>query len=287
MFPGGGEEDCSHLYSPGVVFADSREPQLQVGPHLFIDDYLIEESSGLNRKVCPQLRSSKAAGPIVTSALGDRCGGPYLTVLPSSETAPFRLFYNGFSNGHIALFGLKTWPDGIHWTDAGEQRDVPGPMKWGCSVIDEGEGFDKPPERYKLAWYAWATRGAKRPGGLMVATSADGLNWRLANRDPLIRHNHDIDSLYVDPIRKRYVYTFSTKVESSAAKEPRRVTMQATSKDLRVWSAAYYVLTPQPARESDQTPFYAMDGYLARGNLLIGMVKILRDDLHALTSPKF
>ncbi|HQP99159.1 MAG TPA: hypothetical protein PLY86_11935, partial [bacterium] len=33
--------------------------------------------------------------------------------------------------------------------------------------------------------------------------------------------------------------------------------------------------------DEGETQFYAMDGYLARGSLLIGMVKILRDDLRA------
>ena len=38
---------------------------------------------------------------------------------------------------------------------------------------------------------------------------------------------------------------------------------------------------PDPEREEGEVQFYAMDGFLARGGLTIGMAKILRDDLKA------
>jgi hypothetical protein len=66
----------------------------------------------------------------------------------------------------------------------------------------------------------------------------------------------------------------------------RRVTLQSTSKDLRHWEKPWYVLTPDDKQDQGQTQFYAMDGYLARGDLLIGMVKVLRDDLRAANTPE-
>jgi hypothetical protein len=41
------------------------------------------------------------------------------------------------------------------------------------------------------------------------------------------------------------------------------------------------VLTASDQRDEGQTQFYAMDGYLTRGRLRLGMVKVLRDDLVA------
>lgn len=38
--------------------------------------------------------------------------------------------------------------------------------------------------------------------------------------------------------------------------------------------------------DEGDTQFYAMDGYIARGDLLIGMAKILRDDLRASETPE-
>jgi len=40
-------------------------------------------------------------------------------------------------------------------------------------------------------------------------------------------------------------------------------------------------LVPDPKLDQGETQFYAVDGFLVRGELIIGMVKILRDDLRA------
>src|SRR5205085_6540297 len=61
----------------------------------------------------------------------------------------------------------------------------------------------------------------------------------------------------------------------------RRVTMQSASDDLLHWEQPHYVLTPDDRLDEGQTQFYAMNGFLARGELMIGLVKVLRDDLKA------
>jgi hypothetical protein len=62
--------------------------------------------------------------------------------------------------------------------------------------------------------------------------------------------------------------------------------MQSSSRDLKTWSKPWFVLLPDPKIDVGETQFYAMDGYLARGDLLIGMVKVLRDDLRAAETPE-
>jgi hypothetical protein len=61
----------------------------------------------------------------------------------------------------------------------------------------------------------------------------------------------------------------------------RRVTKQSVSRDLLHWSEPWFVLTPEDKLDEGETQFYAMDGYLVRGDLIVGMVKVLRDDLKA------
>jgi len=98
---------------------------------------------------------------------------------------------------------------------------------------------------------------------------------------PMSHHDHDINSIYRDPIRNRYLAIASTYVEDPAWTGQRRVTTQAVSDDLLHWSKPWRILVPDPKLEHDQTQFYAMDGFIQRGDLLIGMVKVLRDDLKA------
>ncbi len=53
------------------------------------------------------------------------------------------------------------------------------------------------------------------------------------------------------------------------------------------WGTEHNVLRPDERDDGGggETQFYAMDGFLRRGDLLIGMVKVLRDDLKANPPP--
>ena len=62
-------------------------------------------------------------------------------------------------------------------------------------------------------------------------------------------------------------------------------TQQSISTNLLHWGEPWFVLTPDDRLDEGQTQFYAMDGYLRRGDLLIGMVKVLRDDLKSDSPP--
>jgi len=61
----------------------------------------------------------------------------------------------------------------------------------------------------------------------------------------------------------------------------RRVTKQSFSSDLVNWEEPWYVVRPDKDEDQGVTQFYAMSGFLTRGPLRIGMVKVLRDDLKA------
>jgi hypothetical protein len=92
-------------------------------------------------------------------------------------------------------------------------------------------------------------------------------------------HNHDITSIFYDSARGRYMATISVNKDSDLWSESRRCTMQSYSQDLMNWSPPHYVLLPDTKREAGQVQFYAMDGFMTRGDLIVGMVKVLRDDV--------
>ncbi len=150
---------------------------------------------------------------------------------------------------------------------------MPGEIQFGVSVIDEGPRITNPAQRFKYGWYL--------NDGLRVTASPDGLNWTALAEGTVLRHNHDISGIYRDTIRNRYVAIASVYRESEFWEGKRRITMQSESADLVNWSPAHHIILPDKAREEGEVQFYAMDGFLARGDLMIGMVKVLRDDLKA------
>ncbi|MCP4644497.1 MAG: hypothetical protein GY851_28900, partial [bacterium] len=148
----------------------------------------------------------------------------------------------------------------------------PAPIQFGTSVIDEGPSFDNPAHRFKFGWW--------KDGGLKVASSPDGITWTPMTADPVIHHNHDITGIFRDAARNRYIATLSV-YRGGPWEGNRRITMQSASQDFVHWERPHYVVLPDLDIDPGVTQFYAMDGYLARGDLLIGMVKVLRDDLKA------
>jgi hypothetical protein len=171
--------------------------------------------------------------------------------------------------------------DGIHWQRPHRVLADPGgvEVRFGASVLDDGPEVPDPARRYKFGFCTGAYTDAS-PGGLMVAVSPDGLAWKpIADRSPL-RHTHDINNIYRDPIRDRYLATISQMRVLPGDTSARRITQQSASQDLVHWSEPWDVLLPD-ARDEGETQFYAMSGFAARGGLLIGLVKVLRDELPA------
>jgi hypothetical protein len=266
--------------------ANAGPIELSRGPHLFIDDYLIAESQNIRRVVCPPSRDVEHPNPIVT-AKGDGCFQPYMTVLRDSKSNRFRIWYGAPATAASATASRLAYmesDDGINWIRPHRLLDTPA-IQFGASILDEGETFADKGRRFKFAWWApSATKG--EPPGMKIASSPNGMAWTQmttpgATSDVVLAHNHDINSIFRDPIRNRYVAIVSTYVTDPAWQGQRRVTCQSTSDDLLHWSALQRILVPDSKTEHEQTQFYAMDGFIVRGELLIGMVKVLRDDLKA------
>ncbi|HJT76367.1 MAG TPA: hypothetical protein VJ739_04120, partial [Gemmataceae bacterium] len=176
---------------------------------------------------------------------------------------------------HSGLFalGYLESDDGIRWQRPHRLLDGPPGMRWGASVLDEGPGYPDAARRFKFGWW--------QDGGLRIAASPDGLRWRPLAPGVVLRHNHDINSICRDPARKRYVALVSSYTTGAKWRGKRRITLESVSDDLIHWKEPWPVLTPDDSKDAGETQFYCVGGVLARGRALIGMLKVLRDELPA------
>ncbi|HUT31411.1 MAG TPA: LamG-like jellyroll fold domain-containing protein [Sedimentisphaerales bacterium] len=267
-------EDKSSIYAAGM---EANEPMpIRPGPHLFIGDYLIESSQNIIREVRQPQRDPNIPNPIVTG-LEDWCFQPYLTVMrdPNYEPNSFRIWYGAHTEDFdlgLSHIGYMESPDGINWVRPALILD-PYTIQFGCSVIDMGPAHPNLPQRYKFGYYY--------SGGLRIGVSPDGIAWQMLVPYTVLSQNHDINSIFWDPLRNCYVATISFYTTGEKWSGNRRVPLQSYSDDLISWMIPWYVLTPDDSSDEGETQFYAMDGYLIRGPLKIGMVKVLRDDLVA------
>lgn len=277
--PAGDEEDCSSIYAPGQASRSAEPLILGPGPHLFIDDHLVEQSEKVTRRVNRLERDPNIPNPIITGR-EDRNYQPFLTVLRAPETGLFRIWYGAYGDspdGVTSHIGYMESDDGIHWKRPARQLEDPAPIQFGTSVIDDGPEYPDPSRRYKLGWW--------KDGGLKIATSPDGIEWTPLAPYVVLKHNHDITNIIRDPLRERYVATVSVYTTGEDWAGNRRITLQSESADLLHWSKPWLIIRPRPEVDSGETQFYAMNGHLFRGDLWIGLVKVLRDDLKAPGTP--
>jgi hypothetical protein len=273
--------------SGGEATPIAKEPiPLRPGPQLFIDDYLIGKTINVRRRVNCPVRDPKVPNPIVTGK-EDFNFQPYMAVIRDSQTGRFRIWYGAYTEDHgTAVSHLATMAsaDGIHWIRPTRVLKDPAPIQFGCCVWDEGRDFSDPSARYRFAW--WAPEGGLAHGGLRIAVSPNGLDWTPMTSHVMLRHNHDINNVFYDTLRKRYVVTMSVWGHGGPTWQGgRRATMQSTSRDLVHWDEPWYVLTPDDRSDPPGTEFYAMNGHIIRGDLWIAMVKVLHDNWRAAGTP--
>jgi len=272
-------EDRSVIYRPdesvpGPAPKANLPVPAQPGPHLLIDDYLIAQSANIERVVIQPQRDSSIPNPIVTGP-EDRCFQPYLSVIRDPQTGRYRIWYGAWRDdkntgrSHLATMESE---DGIHFIRPTRICETPE-IQFGSSVLDRGPDHPDTSARYVYSYWL--------DGGFRLLVSADGIHWRPLTEGVIIPHDHDITGLSWDPIRRIYVATVSTYIPGANWSGQRRTTMMSFSNDLLHWEKPWFVLVADSKWDEGETQFYAMDGYLARGSLLIGMVKILRDDLRA------
>lgn len=259
----------------GVRFHESASPaDWSEGPWLLLDERNILSVDHLQRVIGQPVRH----GPPIIDGEVDGNFQPYMSVTKDALSGRWRMWYNvpktPGNSGESSLALIES-DDGIHWLRPHRVLSTP-PIQFGASVLDEGPAFADPAARFKAAWY--------KDDGLQVARSPDGLAWTALAPGPVLRHSHDINAIDWDPIRRRYMAFVSFAIKLDPAwPEPRRIPHMSTSDDLVHWRPPWAILAPDPTspREQGQTQFYCMAGVMARGGLLIGLAKVLRDDLNA------
>ena len=240
------------------------------GPHLLLDDYLIEDSSLVVRRIMEPQR--EAANPLIT---GQQDGNfqPYVTVVRDPETKRFRVWYNIQLDGRRrSTLGYMESDDGVAWERPHRELDLPFEVTYGASILDRGPAYPDSGRRFKFGYY--------HDGGLRIAVSSDGLDWESLAPNALVPCG-DITSIYWDPVRRRYGANLKQQTGPRDWLGNRlRKNAHSVSEDLPNWSEPRLSIYPDE-RDYGETQFYCMDGVLARGDLLIGLVRVLRDDLPA------
>lgn len=246
--------------------------QLSSGAHLFIDDFLISKQSNLKRRINQPQRLPQ---PVVTGD-EDKCFQPYVTVVRDPDTKKFRVWYGVPENASQTHLAYMESDDGIDWIRPHRVLKDAATISFGASIIDEGPNYSDTSKRYKYGWWG--------ESGLKIAKSANGMNWSLLAPGVVLQHNHDINSIHWDPIRKRYIALVSSYTTGEKWTGNRRIPMQSVSDDLIHWKEPWRIIEPDE-KDEGETQFYCMSGVIARGDLLIGTLKVLRDEVIAEGAP--
>ena len=262
------------------------------GPHLLIDDRFVAEAVGVARVTQSPHRPAGAA--ITDAQSGGRLpAGP--TLAYDAERDRFRMWHGLLRLSREeprTLVAYRESPDGLTWE--GPARPLFTFDGYGTNaVVAPGGG---PPER-RHAFMYFVTEPP--PRGAHAAFSPDGLTWT-HHPQPVLPYFEigdprwtegvgDILDPYWDPVRRRYgalvkMFCSSDKefgLQSRTAKAGLgiRLTGHSTSTDFVHWTPPRRVLLPD-AWDEGVTEFYGAT-VLPRGDSLVGLVRILRDDLAA------
>jgi hypothetical protein len=274
-------------------------------PQLFIDDYLILRQENLVRTTHSPRRQP---GLVVGHELG--VWQPFMTVFRDEERGIWRMWYDayakrpGLAEGNYIAY-LES-ADGVKWRApnlnllGNSNLLLPVLRGYGVTVIDDGPGFRDPARRFKLGWWGRPHSDSDDDTGLHVAFSPDGLRWTPYDGNPALRDYHeendprkalgvgDIVDAFHDPLSGHYglfVKTFAVPTDGwlpgpKAGSNFRRLVSYTTSVDFVNWKTPWRVVVPED-RDEGTLEFYAVGGTIARGGLLIGCPRMLRDDLPA------
>ena len=287
---------------PTATASEQAAIHLEPGSHLFVDDYLIERSSDLTRTTH---RPEKFPAPILTKAESWHQQPLFFQkVIHDSKSGKFRMWYNVKNPGadpHICFCYAES-DDGIHWTrpdldiipvgGSGKNNIVHAPGCFGLFFVDEGSGCPEPARRYKMAYF-----DNNEPSGVCLAFSSDGFHFTPYPENPVIAAHAGvpykrgyvnvisdcIDGCW-DPLRERYLLGCKIEEGGYPGKPPhhaagwRRTVGATTSKDFVTWRRPWQIVRPESGDGLEE--FYGFQPAV-RGNLYLGFLRVLRDDLPA------
>ena len=291
-------------YTVGVTPTPTPTPgpsepiALAANPYLFVDDYLIGSSSGVTRVVRQPVRTR--SNPVVTSGTGELAFQPFVTVLREGSGS-FRMWYNASS----AAVNPDYYGPNLAYLESTDGRTWNPPLQRstllhsvGAAIIDRGSGYSPASERYRMV-YAIVLENVTAPNDFAkarIAFSSDGITWgQYSDVDTLFPgsfnsysvNKGDILNSHYDALHGKYVlfyrdygpYTWTNKEGQVESNVTVRRTGILTSSDYKTWSAPAVLFSPDN-QDSGVTEWYGGPaGVIQRGDLLIGFLKELRDDV--------
>ncbi len=255
-------------------------------PQLFLDDYLIERQAGLTRVFHAPARRTD---PVLDFARFETTQH-HTSVIYDPTQELYRCWYT--SKGKKIRHAESQ--DAIHWENPTFLEGTGPRMTFG--VMDDEPNHPDANYRFKMVTQV-ATEN--RGSGMGVYVSLDGLRWTPYENNPVVPHWPDgvgnytyhrigdiIGGLFYDPIHKRYMATFQMGALPEDGFEPgplagktvRRLVGMSVSEDFFHWEKPRRICVPDE-KDDGLLEFYGMRGIHLRGSLLIGFVRILRDDL--------
>ncbi|MFC1550891.1 hypothetical protein ACFL46_06335, partial [Candidatus Neomarinimicrobiota bacterium] len=281
---------------------------LKPGRHLFIDDYIVAQSKGLEST----LHQPVKMGSPVLEGMGsdDNNFQPYATVLYDMQRQRFRIWYcSRVNRDEGIMLSYAESVDGINWEKPYQELfEIYG---FGCSVIDDGPEATIPERRYKMIY--WELGNPERryynnaAAGIGVSFSADGLNWVRQHPHPVLpdlwshsikgdpdhkgsikwrEYAADIVHATWDPIRNIYVayvksWTWPPDefgyISPTSDGMGRRLVSMTSSSDFVHWSKPVRSFLPQPD-DFSSLEFYACRAK-PRGNQMVNFSCILNEEI--------
>lgn len=284
-----------------LVRGEELPLRLGEGPHLFIDDHLIEHQQGLTAVQHSPERLDRPM--IVKQRVGEEriiCTGGTLLYDEAREVFRFWNYESGPTEDRNHWFHRES-KDPMNWPIEG--RMVLHFDGFSTGVFDDGPDTADPARRYRMMPFLVGTA----PWGPWLYFSADGIDWKAYEANPILppfltgdpsalppapEGASDILDLFWDPVRKRYgllAKSMSTKqlfqngpqagqpMRSRTADGCVRTSCQMISHDGLHWSQAWQTFEPDPY-DTGVFEFYGAH-VVSVGDLLLAFVRILRDDL--------
>lgn len=273
-----------------VISGEAQALRISAGPQLFVDDWLVAESENLARTTTqPQRRES----PLIECRpdRGDRIAPG--AVMHDPETGLFRMWNWKAGDSVRSELVHRTSDNPTRWPDTGET--VFSFDGFGSKLIDTAPYSDDELRRFRFGYFNY-----KAPMGTCVAFSPDGIRWQPYEANPVLPYYPigsqqwadgvgDITDPFWDPINRRYAAF--VKMPAASDREfgmqsrtirkglGTRLTALTTSNDFVHWTRPRRVFVPDEQDEG-VTEFYGAE-VLPRGDTLIALVRVLRDDLAA------
>ena len=276
--------------------------------NLFIDDWLIEASEGLD-SITHQ--PEKYPEPVLRKEEDWHLQPQwFMEVKYDPEKDIFRTWYNLKNPEHTPsiCYAYAESRDGVHWYRPGlglveacgskNNNILDAPFRnFGLFLVDQGEKCEDPRRRYMMAYFD--QRQSPEKNGMCIAFSPDGFTFKNHEGNPVIPQSRrsadhpeqghiniisDIIDGCKDPLKDEYLV--GCKIEKSGfpgkphfhAEGWRRCVGMTTSSDFINWTDPVLIVQPDPNNGIEE--FYGFKPTV-RGNLYFGFLRVLRDDLSA------